>query len=102
VRGGEADEHRLALLRLEPGRDQALRQVLRQIVPACLPLEPLAARREEVALPRDKGIQRVTGEPAQIPVLQEAAVGGAADAPHRAVPLGRAVVGNGLVAGTQL
>ena len=60
------DHHRLLLFRLEPGGDQPLGKISRQVVGEVLPLEPRAALGEGAHLARDQLVQLGAVEAAEV------------------------------------
>jgi hypothetical protein len=69
-----ADYYGLRVFGLKTSRAQAVGQVGRAIVPVQLPLEGLAARREDLHLPRDQRVEFVAVEAGEVAVLDEAAI----------------------------
>lgn len=82
-----ADHHRLGVFGHEAGRAQAVGEVRWAIVPVQLPLEGLAALRENLHLPRDQLVEHPTVEPAEVAILDESAIAEANGSNEWAVPL---------------
>jgi hypothetical protein len=81
----EPDHDGLPLFRFEPGGDQPLGQVGREIVAVQLPLDALAARREVVTLAGDQGVEFASGQVGHRAVRDETALVDTGQPHHRPV-----------------
>ena len=82
-----ADDDRLRLFGNETGREQAVGEIGRTIVPVQLPLERLAALGEDLDLPRDQRVELLAVEAGQVAILDESSIAESGGSKERAVSL---------------